>query len=83
MTATEPTVYSHCGLRLRSELELSLPIARGDGWDVDVVWGPDVDDTDHSRPPGELVAAFELQDTTWYTATATSSGYRLQLPQLR
>ena len=30
------------------------------------------------RPPGELVASYELRDSTWYTATATSTGYRLQ-----
>ena len=77
MTTAAPTVYSQCGLRLRSEVEVSLPSIEGAAWDVDVVWGPDVDDT--STPPeGDLVASYELRDSTWYTAVATSTGYRLQ-----
>ena len=77
MTTAAPTVYSQCGLRLRSEVEVSLPTIAGSAWDVDVVWGPDVDDTT-TPPEGDLVASYELRDSTWYTATATSTGYRLQ-----
>jgi hypothetical protein len=76
MTTGAPTVYSQCGLRLRSEIDVSLPTIDGSAWDVDVVWGPDVDDTNAAR--GDLVASYELRDSTWYTATATSTGYRLQ-----
>ena len=77
MTTAAPTVYSQCGLRLRSEIEVSLPSVDGSAWDVDVVWGPDIDDTT-TPPEGDLVASYELRDSTWYTATATSTGYRLQ-----
>ena len=77
MTTAAPTVYSQCGLRLRSEVEVSLPTIAGSAWDVDVVWGPDVDDTT-TPPAGDLVASYELRDSTWYTATTTSTGYRLQ-----
>ena len=57
MSPVKPTVYQQCGLRLRSELELALPCSRGDGWDVDVRWGPDIHDL-ASQPSGEVIAVY-------------------------
>jgi hypothetical protein len=69
--------YALCGVRVRSELELHLPPSTVDGWDVDVRWGSDVHDTS-GPPPGEVIAAYETGETTWYTATSTGSGYLLR-----
>ena len=60
--ATKPSVYRQCGLRMRAEMELHLPDSPGDGWDVDVRWGPDIDDT-HEPPPGEVLAIYEAGGT--------------------
>ena len=70
-------LYMQCGLRLRSELELALPRSLGEGWDVDICWGPDLHNS-VEPPPGEVVAVYEVEDTTWYAATATGSGYCLR-----
>ena len=70
----EAVVYEQCGLRLRSEVALDLPRAQRDDWDVDVRWGPDLDDSD-APPPGEVIAIYETADAAWYTATAVESGY--------
>lgn len=72
-----PVVYEHCGLRLRSEVELHLPRVSEAVWDVDVRWGPDIDDSD-APPPGEVLAAYGSGEDRWYTATATESGYLLR-----
>jgi hypothetical protein len=74
VSATEPRVYFQCGLRLRSEVALDLPLLSGDGCDVDVRWGPDIHDSSEV-PPGEIIASYDYGDTTWYTATSTGSGY--------
>jgi hypothetical protein len=70
-------VYAQCGLRIRSEVELHLPLADGEGWDVDVVWGPDIDNS-AEPPPGDVVAFSGAEDDRWYTATSTGSGYHLR-----
>ena len=77
VTASEPGVYFQCGLRLRSEVELDLPVVAGDGCDVDIRWGPDIDDSSE-LPPGDVIASYEDDATTWYTATSTGSGYHLR-----
>jgi hypothetical protein len=70
----DPPVYVLCGLRLRSEVELDLPSSTDEGCDVEVRWGSDIHDS--SEPPrGEVIAAYESGDTTWYTATWSGSGY--------
>jgi hypothetical protein len=70
VTGTEAPVYVQCGLRLRSEVELHLPVSLGGEWDVDVNWGADIDDT--SEPPeGEVFAASDSADGWWYRATST------------
>jgi hypothetical protein len=70
-------VYENCGLRLRSEIELHLPVPAGDGWDVDVRWGPDILDSSEP-PPGTVIAAYGSGEDRWYTATSTESGYLLR-----
>ena len=77
MTGADPAVYAQCGLRLRSEIDLPLPIALGDGFDVDVHWGPDLADSS-APPPGEVIAAYGSGEDSWYTATATGSGFLLR-----
>jgi hypothetical protein len=56
---------------------MHLPIAPGDGWDVDVVWGSDIHDS--SAPPsGEVIASAGSGEDSWYTATSTGSEYLLR-----
>lgn len=76
---SEPSaVYLQCGVRLRSEVELALPLAEGSGWDVDIRRGADVHDT-AAAPAGEVIAAYENQGgENWYTATRTEAGYRMR-----
>jgi hypothetical protein len=69
--------YVQCGVLLRSELVLHLPIAHGDDFDVDVRWGADVHDT--AEPlAGDDIVSYDLDDARWYSATATDSGYRMR-----
>ncbi len=73
-----PGVYLQCGVRLRSEVELALPLAEGSAWDVDIRRGAEVHDTS-AAPPGDVIAAYESQGgENWYTATRTESGYRMR-----
>jgi hypothetical protein len=74
VSTTEPKVYFQCGLRLRSEVALDLPLLSGEGCDVDVRWGSDIHDSSE-LPPGEIIASYVDDATTWYTATSTGSGY--------
>jgi hypothetical protein len=77
MTVAEPATYSLCGLRLRSELELNLPLCADGVWDVDIRWGADIDNSG-APPPGKAIASFIHDDVAWYTATVTESGYMLR-----
>lgn len=77
MSNVKLVVYAQCGLRLRSEVKLDLPLSIGDGWDVDIRWGEDILDS-RPPPPGETIAIFETGRNTWYTATSTESGYHLR-----
>lgn len=70
-------VYVQCALRLRSEIELSLPRAGGDAADVDVRWGPDIHDSSEP-PPGDVIAAYGSGEDRWYTATSTGSEYLMR-----
>jgi hypothetical protein len=73
----EAKSYVQCGVLLRSELALHLPIADGDDFDVDVRWGADVHDT--AEPlAGDDIVSYDLDDARWYSATATDSGYRMR-----
>jgi hypothetical protein len=71
------TVYSQCGLRIRSEIELHLPLAASEGSDLDVTWGPDILDSGEP-PPGDVIAAYGSGEDSWYTATTTDSGFLMR-----
>jgi len=73
----ESLVYEQCGLRMRSQVELPLPRANNDGWDVDIRWGSEIPDS-NEPPPGEVIAVYESGDTSWYTVTANEEGYRIR-----
>lgn len=77
MNRNSATVYLQCGMRVRSELELHLPIASDGDFDVDVSWGPEITNT-ADRLPGEPIVSYDLDDARWYSATATDSGYRMR-----
>lgn len=75
---SEPPVYLQCGVRLRSEIELALPVSDGGEWDVTIRRGPEMHDS-ADPPPGETIAAYERNGAeNWYTATRTDAGYRLR-----
>jgi hypothetical protein len=75
---SEPTVYLQCGVRLRSEVELALPLSEDGEWDVDVRRGPEMYDS-AEPPPGEIIAAYETREgEPWYTATRTETGIRMR-----
>jgi hypothetical protein len=71
------TIYFQCGLRIRSEIELHLPIASDEGWDVDVSWGSDIHDS-AELPPGEIIASYGSGEDSWYTATSIDSGFLMR-----
>lgn len=75
------TTYEHCGVRVRSELDLHLPAACDDAdVDVEVRWGAEVAGGTHDHPDGELVAWLgESDDEWWYRATSTPAGYVLRV----
>ena len=82
MSPPEAPVYFQCGLRMRSEVELDLSLVAGDGCDVDVRWGPDICDSSEVVSSGEVIASYDYDDTTWYTATSTGSGYKVRFPNV-
>jgi hypothetical protein len=70
-------IYLQCGVRVRSQLELHLPVVPGSEFDVDVRWGSDVNDTGQPLP-GDDIVSYDLDDARWYSATATDGGYRMR-----
>jgi hypothetical protein len=62
-------------------VELDLPFTADDGCDVDVRWGPDVNHPS-ALDSGEVIASYNYDDTTWYTATSTESGYVVRFPDV-
>jgi hypothetical protein len=77
LNSPHPPIYSQCGLLIRSALPLELPTTSDERWDVDVRWGDDIVESGDA-PPGRVIADFEDEETTWYTATQSESGYRLR-----
>ena len=67
MTDHVPAVYRQCGLRIRSDVPLDLPLVDADRWDVETVCGPDITGTDEPQP-GVLVAERASPDGVgwWY-----------------
>jgi hypothetical protein len=62
---------------MRSEVEMALPRSSGDGFDVDVRWGPDIPDT--SVPPsGEVIASYGEDEDAWYTVVQNDAGYLIR-----
>lgn len=70
-------VYEQCGLRVRSELELPLPLAPEGEVDVEVLRGDDLEDST-ALPPGVRIASFGEGEDAWYVGTATEGGYILR-----
>ena len=70
-------VFEHCGLRIRSEIDVALPVAAGTEWDVDVCIGPVTSET-RNPLPGEVIALCQTDKQVWYTATRVATGYRLR-----
>lgn len=70
-------VYVQCGLRMRSEVEVALPVATGSDWDLDVRWGSPIHNSDEP-PPGETIASYGEGSNAWYTVTQTDVGYLIR-----
>jgi hypothetical protein len=66
-----------CGIRVRSEIAIDLPGADGEQFDVDVRWGADVTEPTHNQP-NDVLAAYQLDDATWYTVTLDGGRYVLR-----
>jgi hypothetical protein len=66
--------YGQCGLRIRSEFPLDLPVLDDSEWDLDVRWGHDIGDTT-GPPEGEVIVQYSSDPESWYTATWTGSTY--------
>ena len=79
MSTAERPVYAQCGLRIRSDFDLHLPVAtEQDGWDVDVRCAGEIRDAG-VPPPGDVVAVRGSSTTNWwYWATSTGTGFRLR-----
>lgn len=75
-------IYRQCGIALRSEVPLDLPVVGGSSWDVDVVWGSDAEGTEQD-PGGRLIAERRspLGDGWWYRITDLGAGYLLRFRQ--
>ena len=76
-----PLIYEQCGVRLRSEVELHLPISSGDAFDVDVRWGEDIHDSSEP-PPGDVIAMYGSDEDRWYTATSTGTDFRMRFREV-
>ena len=72
-----PPIYTQCGLRIRSEIEMPLPTVDGDDFDIDIGWG---DDISHSKEPtpGEIIAAYDDGETVWYAGARVDDGYLMR-----
>lgn len=71
--------YATCGVLLRSEIELHVPLAtpRPDDGEVVVTWGPELV-ADGEPPAGDVVARDEAHGVGWYTVTDTGVDHRLR-----
>ena len=76
---TAPLVYAQCGLRIRSELPLDLPVVDSPAWDVELTNGAPMEGSEQP-PAGTLVAERVTPDGAgwWYRATETPDGYVLR-----
>lgn len=75
MSSVDRFHYSQCGLRIRSEVELALPVQSEGSWDVDVCWGNDPEAP--GPPAGEApIASLGNGTNTWYVVERYGDGYR-------
>jgi len=74
---TQSRVYSHCGLRIRTDIDLPLQVLGGTAWDVEIHMGKEVV-ASSGVPSGNVVARLGNDDDAWYTATSDQSGYQLK-----
>jgi hypothetical protein len=70
-----PRTYAQCGLRIRSELELELPVVADDVYDIEIVRGEDLDGSDDGPPLGDEIASLGNETSWWYRATRVTDGY--------
>lgn len=73
-TMSDTVIYEQCGLRMRSEVEVSLPVSQSEEFDIDVRWGDDVDTT-MPFTDGNVIASYGEGDTAWYTVSEIDDGY--------
>lgn len=73
-------IFLHCGLRLRSGIDLHLPTGLGQHVDVEVRWGDDIDDS-VTVPPGISIAEFIDQGRRLYTAVRSEAGVVVRFPE--
>ena len=73
-------MFLHCGLRIRSELDLHLPVTAESRADVDVRCGDPIDDS-VDRPDGIVIAEYWEGDRRLYTATCHEAGYTVRFPE--
>jgi hypothetical protein len=78
---TVGSVVFHCGLRVRSELELHLPRAEpGAPPDVEMLWGADTPGST-VYPAGTVIAEYFEGSRRLYTAVEEESGFRIRFPE--
>lgn len=66
-----------CGLRIKSELDLHLPSGDFESADVELRWGPDLDDSE-SWPDGPIIAQAGVDGEWWYVAMEVPDGHLLR-----
>lgn len=78
---TTATRVLHCGLCVRSEIDLHLPSAPPDAeTDVELRWGQDVDDST-VYPSGTVIAEYIENGRRLYTAVELESGFLIRFPE--
>lgn len=81
MSSGVSEIYELYGRRYRSDVELDLPGSPGESYDVAIRWGADILDSS-APPPGEVIASYASQTTTWYVATASVTCFVLRFPNV-
>jgi hypothetical protein len=69
--------YEQLGLRIRSEIDLHLPVASFEAADIELRWGRDLDDSE-SWPDGPIVAVGGVDNEWWYVAVEADGGHILR-----
>ena len=68
--------YVQCGLRIRSEVELALPVSTDPLHDVDVRWGEPWSEP-KPAPGGKTIASYGEGEDVWYVVAETADGYQV------